>query len=376
LILLITLAQEAGQAGVAADSRVTVHEWGTFTSLQAADGVPMLWRTGSVAPLPRFVHSDAMPIVKGMIYSLQRMETPVIYFYSDQEQTVDLTVRLPHGRFTEWYPETTGMAAHGLHWMNFQITPKLPNPELPQDKAGNNYFAARQTDSDFVRSHAETEKFLFYRGVANFPAPLRVSMTSPDAITVSNAGPQKLEDLFFLGIQSGQGNFVHVPSLESGEQQIVPLKSASQGRPLEAVSRAISLDMARALANHGLFKREATAMVQTWKDSWFTEDGLRVLYLLPRPWTDAALPLQMTPAPHELTRVMVGRAELISPQIENDLVENLSKIKSGDSTARVKVHEIRRKLGRFGEAALYRAISKVPASNDERNKLAAELAAN
>ena len=33
------------------------------------------------------------------------METPVIYFYSDREQTVNVRVRFPHGLITEWYPQ-------------------------------------------------------------------------------------------------------------------------------------------------------------------------------------------------------------------------------------------------------------------------------
>jgi len=47
--------------------------------------------------------------------------------------------------------------------------------------------------------------------------------------------------------------------------------------------------MAAALVSEGLYQREAQAMVNTWRDSWFEEDGLRVLYTLPREWTDRTL---------------------------------------------------------------------------------------
>ena len=57
-------------------------------------------------------------------------------------------------------------------------------------------------------------------------------------------------------------------------------------------------------------------MVNTWKDSWFAEDGVRVLYVLPRAWTDRTLPLKLDPAPRELVRVMVGRAEVLAPALE------------------------------------------------------------
>src|SRR3954469_20927558 len=70
------------------------HEWGTFTSVQAADGIQMQWHPLTVVELPSFVYSLAWPqgknpgkenlfAVKSQFAALQRMETPVIYFYSE-----------------------------------------------------------------------------------------------------------------------------------------------------------------------------------------------------------------------------------------------------------------------------------------------------
>ena len=56
-------------------------------------------------------------------------------------------------------------------------------------------------------------------------------------------------------------------------------------------------------------------MLETWRDSWF-EEGLRVFYVLPRAATDAALPLTIDPKPDELVRVLVGRVEVITPELE------------------------------------------------------------
>ena len=53
----------------------------------------------------------------------------------------------------------------------------------------------------------------------------------------------------------------------------------------------------RALVEQGLYEKEARAMVNTWQDQWFAEEGTRVLYLLPRAWTDRTLPLQVSPRP-------------------------------------------------------------------------------
>ncbi len=55
-------------------------------------------------------------------------------------------------------------------------------------------------------------------------------------------------------------------------------------------------------------------MVETWRDSWF-EDGLRLLYIVPRSSIDEVLPLEITPAPANTARVFVGRIEIITPAI-------------------------------------------------------------
>ena len=74
-------------------------------------------------------------------------------------------------------------------------------------------------------------------------------------------------------------------------------------------------------------------MVRTWDDSWFSEPGVRVLYTLPRAWTDRILPLTLEPKPRELARVMVGRAELITPPMEWELLKQVVRFADGDERA-------------------------------------------
>src|SRR5438105_3119007 len=90
------------------------HEWGTFTSVQGGDGVLLDWRPLETSRLPGFVYNWSNPGLNrqvrpvfgkaGMI-ALQRMETPVIYFYSDHAQSVNVSVDFPKGIITEWYPQ-------------------------------------------------------------------------------------------------------------------------------------------------------------------------------------------------------------------------------------------------------------------------------
>src|SRR5436190_15318671 len=106
----VTARPESGR------DRFVAHEWGTFTSVQAADGVLIEWNPFVTAELPKFVYQRDRPGEsarnlsayiggKGAFLALQRMETPVIYFYSDQDRTVDVSVQFPQGVVTEWYPQ-------------------------------------------------------------------------------------------------------------------------------------------------------------------------------------------------------------------------------------------------------------------------------
>jgi hypothetical protein len=129
--------------GATPDKDVVVHEWGTFTSVQGSDGVQMYWNPLVAPELPRFVYDRTRPrpgkipgiVVAGKTGTTcrQRMETPVIYFYSAQPRTFDVTVRFPTGTITEWYPQESaatetmfsGVASDRpvLRWLNLKVLP-------------------------------------------------------------------------------------------------------------------------------------------------------------------------------------------------------------------------------------------------------------
>src|SRR5689334_13205271 len=112
LALALLIASSTLCAARAPDaSPFVAHEWGTFTSVQGADGVQLWWAPLIKTDLPSFVYSadrseGAVPVSSGERKStsaLVRMETPVIYFYSSSERAVDVRVVFPMGRITEWY---------------------------------------------------------------------------------------------------------------------------------------------------------------------------------------------------------------------------------------------------------------------------------
>jgi hypothetical protein len=246
-------------------------------------------------------------------------------------------------------------------WNDVQILPADQNPKvaslIPFDKSGSHYFAARDTDAAYVRINSlsptnaapEYDKFLFYRGVGSFATPLQVTMASDNHLSLTNTSSEPLSDLFVIRLRQGKGQVIHLGKLGPNSLQNVEF---GQDKSQDNVLPDLEKKMIAALTDQGLYPREATAMVNTWKDSWFAEDGTRVLYVLPRAWTDRTLPIELSPQPKELARVMVGRAELIPPSVQDILCQSLKRASDGDAQARELASLELKQLGRFAEAAL------------------------
>ena len=96
-----------GAEGVPQSSGVTVHEWGTFTSVAGTDGLPVDWLTlTGPADLPCFVnHLNGMNFKAA--WGRVRMETPVLYFYSPVRSAASVHVEFPQGLISEWYPRAS-----------------------------------------------------------------------------------------------------------------------------------------------------------------------------------------------------------------------------------------------------------------------------
>jgi hypothetical protein len=368
----------------------TAHEWGTFTSIQGSDGVPLTWNPFTKTDLPVFVYELNQPLknsgtqiranlqkwigAKSASMWLQRMETPVIYFYPDAPMTVDVQVDFPQGQITEWYPQVTKFGptdgSSGLwprnskslvRWQQLHLLGAARGDGIPPVEESNHYFDARTESASLVKTgvtihpkeKTEMEKFLFYRGVGNFATPLRLYYNDLNNLVLENSTKEPLRSLFILKVEAGKAELRRIPQLDfkplSGEQLGIPFHGSVQ-----EVSTQLSAAMELALVAEGLFDQEAAAMVKTWKNSWFAEEGVRVLYLLPRQWTDQTLPLQLDPKPRELVRVMVGRSEVFSPKIESRFRELFSKALDpkfrGEAIAEMRSLPV----GRFLEPALTR----------------------
>src|SRR5262249_2960164 len=126
--------------------RFVAHEWGTFTSVLTADGKAQLWDPLSgPSELPSFVYrsSEASRCFKSGTLALVRMETPVVYFYSDRKMSASVNVDFPKGCITEWYPlaRATGQ---NINWGSFIAQPGAKET-FPVDQGRSHYYPARET---------------------------------------------------------------------------------------------------------------------------------------------------------------------------------------------------------------------------------------
>jgi len=342
-------------AKISKQDSLVVHEWGTFTSIAGKDGVALEWRplNGS-SDLPKFVHTMDKPGLglrhqtKADLTALVRMETPVLYFYPNQEMNISAEVGFPKGKITEWYPHARTVGA-GINWGILKVTPGAAL-NLPADYSENHYYAARETDAALVQvcasngKVAEQEKFLFYRGVGNFDLPLSVKFQNGQ-VTLRNSGKEQIARAIIFESHNGKIGYRAIDNL-TGE--VITERLA-----LDSNIDAVIYELQQTLVTSGLYEKEAEAMIKTWRNSWF-EEGMRVFYLLPRTNTDMVLPLTIQPTPTQVVRVLVGRTEVITPEMEKSVRDKVSLLSSPSSKVREEARIAIQKCGRFSEPILKR----------------------
>jgi hypothetical protein len=81
-----------------------------------------------------------------------------------------------------------------------------------------------------------------------------------------------------------------------------------------------------------------------------------LFYVLPQPAVDAILPLQIEPMPTTVTRVFVGRMEIVTPEIESEVAEAM----------RTSNQLVLRKYGRFLEPISQMVQQRLAAGYDQR----------
>lgn len=361
---------------------IEVHEWGTFTVLSGSNGFQVPWYASStdLALLPGFI-SPATMNKSG--FATVRMETPVIYFYPEKEMKVSVEVSFEGGTITETFPHTRPGAikvdpANGNSvlgsWSGTLHPPTnkaalAEIPFIPESEYPEPYGAAREVpdawifQSDLkeipglqVQPHfPQMEKFIFYRGAGNAYIPVDVAMAG-DKVTLLNNSDSALPFGVALRVRNRKAAWIEIPSVAARPSGDLPAVNHAQvtlpepDRPLDEVESELAGVCKKALAAEGLTTAEASAMVETWRRTWFRENGDRVLTIIPQKITDSLLPLKIVPAPETTQRVFVARIELLSPDREQTLLGLMNSATIPDERQFADFKSL--ELGRFSNGAM------------------------
>lgn len=374
-----------------------VHEWGTNTIVVGSDGSMQRGLQHEEEDLPAFVYDRRREELASPVDV--KMETPVTYFYSDKPLSADVSVSFPKGVLSQWYPavqsfypptfkgrgdpaldtkypfstpscrERFSRVENGLlQWGSVDVLPRggkaAALPDAPLDRF--TWSHARAVDANELRvkgaEGSQDERFLFYRGLGNFPLDVKIAAQPGAAghdgglVITNQDAVQKIGAVFVLRVDDDKAAFTMKPS------GIAPKGALNETAPpatqsLEAYSQDLAKAMVAELDKAGLYHDESIAMVKTWARQWFRTPGVRVLYLAPQAWTEAQIPLTITPRPEEFVRVMVIRVEALTPALEQEDIAALAKLE-GDGPARAQGDAHFKSLGRFAEPRLRRALAQ------------------
>jgi len=405
------LASEAPQ------DQFIVHEWGTYTSMQGSDGVGQPGLHHGEEPMPEFVHSradgfkgnyatqrrglkgilppgnlyvanhpecgwcksvDFDPTAGSETEVTQKLETPVLYFYSPRELDVTVDVAFPQGVVTEVYPNMVDYSpafrhleslSNGTAKWKVHVLPRkdrLPVPPVPKDHIWTH---SRQVTANQVTFGGEVEELIFYRGVGRFQAELQVTSTSRQ-MTIKNTLAESVSAVFVLE-SDGEKGYIRALGALPGRQSIsTPIKGSTLGDELidmELFVTRCTVLLEAALLEAGLYPLEARAMVGTWTRSYFRTPGVRVLYVSPQKWANRLLPTTVSPKPDDFVRVLVGRVEVMLSDVEHVVAQQLRELPADAEYNAVKEYlnikvDVPSML-RFGDAKLRRAAQIAKLSN-------------
>ncbi|YCM43320.1 hypothetical protein V2O64_18610 [Verrucomicrobiaceae bacterium 227] len=387
---------------------MTVREWGTFTVLQGSDGGPIEWYQApkDIVDLPAFVRQSGALSKSGPLIGrdLVRMETPVLYFYPEGDEAIDITVsaELKDGSITEIFPPAYVSDPTKTVWRGTLFPPDSPELEkvpAADGPRGRHYAAARAVPDAWLFRGQEHPKvlevyetlrvvdpkhhmlpdeniepidhFIFYRGAGNpgrFGISARQDLKDPNKYTLHNADKVTVPKLFALRVRDGKSSWITLTDLATAKYDrevkgTVNEQSLVFPEPTQSVSGVageLRSAMISTLVVEGLSQDEAAAMVATWDDLWFTEEGTRVLAVLPQSFADNMVPLEITPKPTKIDRVFVARLELINRDKEARLMALLNQpTASSDDLERDARQLLDLELGRYSSGGLERAMELV-----------------
>lgn len=369
--LAVAAVGVAAAAGKPAAAPWSAHEWGTFLSIAGSDGASVEGMYHEEHSLPAFVHARNREQLR-MRTSILKGETPVIYFHSPVSRSVRVDVRFPKGIWTHWYPQVA-VSAPGLDEMANALAPErgrlvwcaklgaeqAPDPLWAPPVSGESLWRhSRAVKSSPITvfsgsAKQEREHFLFYRGLGAVALPLSASSSEGGAIRIRSRSSEAMGPIFVVRVAAARCTVDRLDRLDPGAAALMPQDKEPLSR--SAAEALLAAELTSAAVKQGLHPDEASALVNTWRSSYFSTEGVRLLALLPRSWTDREVPLRISPSPDRTVRVMVGRIELLTPELETQARSAIEDLISEGVDRQRRGFDWLRARGRFVEPVVRRA---------------------
>ncbi len=338
-----------------------VHEWGvatipygtSYANLRTA-GAKSLGGVEQIPGLPEFV-ATWEATVKDAIEDWKNnpvpVSKPIVYFYSKQKREVSLTVKIPTGRPSAWFPPADRYAPEPDFTIPVPqvIVPKngllgwdklVLDPDAKEFRDAKGWWkTARNVDAVPVRRAKDAEKFLFYDGFADYTPKADVAWNKDGTVTIKNDSTEAFPTVVAIRVKKGDCSFATSKLAKSASATL----TLARGTP----------DFASSLT--GLYKKEADALVEIWTDEFFKTDGVRVLVVLAREAYDRLLPIEIKPAPTELVRVLIAHLECLDDERIAKINEWIADLASSEIEIRDKASAKLRQLGPLAEPMIRQA---------------------
>lgn len=367
---------------------LVAHEWGSMQHHVGTSTSEFDLIGEDQSDLPSFVKVWANQPMIGP----QVIRKPILYFYAQEKQKVNVTVRFPEGVLTQWYPDVSyftpqrdGNVRPGnkqvapprngaLAWQQIELNPDTKtNLFAKVDKDHPWWHIARDTNATPVRVINQNrrgaqepiaiERFLFYRGAGSYK-PMVLPTRNEPGKELSIRVPFSQIDLrgvFLVRVNDSGATIAHAPVLRA--EGTMALGGPDQIKPVEQAAETAKVQLIDSLEAAGLFPKEAAGLVKIWGDDMFTTPGERLLYLMPSNEVERVLPLEIQPAPSQTVRTLIAWVELSTPEAEKRVMDLVEKLGSNDAKVRNAAEAELRSFDRFAESILQRVSSKTTDPN-------------
>jgi hypothetical protein len=325
LIAASILALSTAPLSSAAQGLVA-HVWGTFATLhgQYGENVSGLYLKESWPEFfSRYIrffpggenrYGQSSPALQGASVI---MESPVICLYSKKRRDFVVNAGFGSGMTLPEYQAPDGVNDDIFRpfpgWIQWDTRVTPPGTEgalsLPQELQTTTSRSLRGSDTDRAdAAYSESEKFLFYRGVGNFTVPLGASFNNFGELVVTNRCAEAIPYVFVYNSKDGESGEIWWTG-RLGACEVRNITAPTTERDPSLLTGKLT-EFEDEIVAAGLFRKEAEALLATWYKSYFGTPGLRLLWIVPKGFTNTILPVSFTPAPDGLQRVLIGRSEI------------------------------------------------------------------